>query len=201
MGNKFFQNTCKPQGTLGKFMLKGMDTGHAKLSSWGLSILDLPSYEHILDVGCGGGANVAAMLERAPKSTVDGLDYSETSVAYSRKTNEASLGQRCTIQQGNVMSLPYPDNSLNLVTAFETIYFWPDIDLAFAEIFRVLKEGGAFLICCEFDDSSDTTWTKRIDGMVIYRSEEMKERLLANGFRDVQTDRHEKGWVRVLAKK
>lgn len=199
MFNKFFQNTRKPVGALGRMMLKGMNTGHAKMAAWGLDFLPLRSKTHILDVGCGGGANIALMLEKVPGSIVDGLDYSEESVAFSKKTNAAFLGSRCTIRQGDVSSLPYPDQSLDYVTAFETVYFWPNLDAAFSEVRRVLKPDGTFFICCESDDADDTTWTSRIDGMTVYRGEDLKARLLKAGFQSVQLHRSDKGWICLIA--
>ena len=32
---EIIQNTRKPQGILGEMVLKGMNTGHAKLAAWG----------------------------------------------------------------------------------------------------------------------------------------------------------------------
>lgn len=199
MLNKFFQNTRKPEGTLGKIMLKGMNTGHSKLSAWGFTHLALQDHSHILDVGCGGGANIATMLRYTPGSTVDGLDYSEESVAFSKKTNALFLGKRCTIQQGDVSSLPYEDSSLDYVTAFETIYFWPDLDKTFTEIKRVLKPDGTFFICCESDNSNDTTWTSRIEGMTIHRGEDLKTHLLDVGFNNVDLHRNDNGWICLIA--
>lgn len=195
MLNKFFQNTQKPQGKLGKLMLTFMNSGHANLATWGFSYLNLPANSHILDVGCGGGANIAKMLRDSPGSIVDGLDHSEESVAFSKKTNASELGKRCNIRQGNVSCLPYPDQSLHLVTAFETIYFWPDLDDAFKEIKRVLKPGSNFFICCEMDNPDNTTWTDRINGMKIYRGEYLQNRLLQAGFKGVSLHRNEKGWM------
>lgn len=194
MLNKFFQNTRKPVGKMGRLMLRSMNTGHASLSKWALSFLRLADYPHILDVGCGGGANIAKMLNDSPQSIVDGIDYSEESVAVSRKNNrDAIAGKRCTIQQGDVAKLPYADASIDLVTAFETVYFWP-LEEGFAEVHRVLKEGGVFLISCEFDDADDTTWTKRIEGMTIYRADDLEERLNRAGFRNVEINRRGK-WI------
>ncbi len=176
-------------------MLKGMNSGHTQLSEWGFSYLNLKGKLHILDVGCGGGANLAKMLRDLPESIADGIDYSEESVAFSKKTNSAHLGKRCTIRQGNVLSLPYSDHSLDVVTAFETIYFWPSLDKAFEEIKRVLKANGVFLICCESDDAEDTTWTSRIDGMTVYQGEDLKNRLLKIGFQNIELHMHKKGWI------
>lgn len=199
MLRQFFQNTRKPRGFLGKMMLKSMNAGHTKLAAWGFSHLTLREGSHILDVGCGGGANIAKMLRDVPESIVDGLDYSEESVVYSQKTNAAYLGTRCTIRQGDVAALPYPDHTLDYVTAFETIYFWPDLDAAFYEIRRVLKPNGELFICCEADDPLDTTWTARIEGMTIHRGEDLKEQLLRAGYRQVQLHHNEKGWMCLTA--
>lgn len=199
MFNKFIQNTRKPIGVLGKMMLKSMNTGHAKLAAWGFSHLSLRQGAHILDVGCGGGANIAKILKEVPGSIADGLDYSAESVACSKKTNAAYLGKRCTIHQGDVIALPYPDQTLDYVTAFETIYFWPDIDAAFKEIRRVLKPNGELLICCEADDPNETTWTDRIEGMTIHRGEDLKERLLRAGYQRAKLHHNEKGWMSLTA--
>lgn len=199
MFKQFIQNTRKPEGTLGRMMLKGMNTGHAKLAAWGFSHLTLRNHTHILDVGCGGGANIAKMLKDVSGSVVDGLDYSAESVAFSKKTNADYLGKRCTIHQGDVSSLPYSDHSLDYVTAFETIYFWPDPDAAFKEIKRVLKPGGILFICCESADPSNTTWTDRIEGMTVYGGEDLKKRLLKIGYLKVELHKNKKGWMCLTA--
>ena len=54
----FFENTRKPQGFGGKLMTKMMNIGHAKLSQWGFSNISVNSDAAVLDVGCGGGANI-----------------------------------------------------------------------------------------------------------------------------------------------
>ncbi|TCL61242.1 methyltransferase family protein [Kineothrix alysoides] len=199
MFNRIIQNTRKPEGIFGRMILKGMNTGHEKLAAWGLSHLALRTGSHILDVGCGGGANIAKMLKDVPESIVDGLDYSAESIAFSQKTNAAHLGKRCEIHQGDAADLPYPAQTLDYVTAFETIYFWPDLDAAFKEIRRVLKAGGELLICCEADDPLDTTWTDRIEGMTVHRGEDLKEHLLRTGYQKVELYHNEKGWMCLTA--
>ena len=58
----FFENTRKPQGFGGKLMTKMMNIGHAKLSQWGFSNISVNPDATVLDVGCGGGANIVAWL-------------------------------------------------------------------------------------------------------------------------------------------
>ena len=74
---KFFENTRKPQGFGGKLMTKMMNSGHAKLSQWGFSNISAKSDAEVLDVGCGGGANIAVWLDRCRNANV--LTYQEKS--------------------------------------------------------------------------------------------------------------------------
>jgi len=63
------------------------------------------------------------------------------------------------------------------VTAFETVYFWPELAQNFREVYRVLKPGGVFFICNEAngETTKDDKWTQIIDGMTIYTDTALKE--------------------------
>ncbi len=128
------QNPGRPEGLSGKLMLNRMNSGnHARLSEWGLSHLSIAPKSAMLEIGCGGGANIARLLARCPDGQVMGVDYSEISVEKSRDFNaEAVKAGRCRIERANVQELSFADCSFDLATAFETIYFWPDLKAAFA---------------------------------------------------------------------
>lgn len=182
MLNKLFQNTCKPKGLGGKMILGMMNSGHAKLSAWGLEHLELKTTDHVLDIGCGGGANIAKLLEICSEGFVAGIDYSEESIKYSRNKNIEHVGKRCEIKVGNVSKIPYKDESFNVVTAFETIYFWPNLHENFKEVRRVLKPKGEFMICCEEGDPENDKWSKKIEGMRVYSLVQLKNILELVGF-------------------
>ena len=149
MFKSFLENFRKPKDNFcGRFMLKSMNKGHEKLAKWGRSYLNICEDYTVLDLGCGGGRNIEYFLTKADK--VYGLDHSEASVKMASERNkEAIESGRCKILLGDVKSLPFEDESIDAVTAFETIYFWNDIDECFKEIYRVLKKDGKFLICNE----------------------------------------------------
>ena len=89
-------------------------------------------------------------------------------------------------------------------TAFETIYFWPDIEKSFAEVRRVLAPGGKFLIVNEDDGLSGNNekWEKMIDGMHTYTPDEIKAHLTAAGFQNITIHRKEsKRWLAATAVK
>ena len=137
----FFQNTCKPKGFAGKVMVNMMNAGHAALAEWGLTHIEIQDDDFCLDIGCGGGANLKRLLKKSPNGRITGIDYSEVSVQKSKKLNRAAIQEgRCEVLQGNVMNLPFSKDSFHLATAFETIYFWPDIQVAFQQVYRVLKK-------------------------------------------------------------
>ena len=55
LAKRFFSQTRKPEGFLGKIMLGTMNAGHAKLADWGVSHLPDAAPNNVVDLGCGGG--------------------------------------------------------------------------------------------------------------------------------------------------
>ena len=200
----FFENTRKPAGVGGKLMVAMMNFGHRSLADWGLRFLKLPRDAKVLDCGCGGGANIRTLLERCPQGVVKGIDCSPVSVEKAKKVNERAIAEgRCIIWQGSVTKIIFASAWFDTVTAFETVYFWPDLIQSFREVYRVLKPGGTFLICneCGGDDPRDEKWMKKISGMRIYRDAELKNALETAGFCSVQVHKNQKGWLCITAVK
>ena len=200
--NSILQNTRMPEGFFGRIILRGMNKGHASLSRWGLSQIEWKSDWTILDIGCGGGANLKRMADFCPQGKIYGIDISSESVKFARKEIKKLLNTRCFISQGNVMNLPYEKGTFDLITAFETVYFWPDLPRCFREVWRVLKPGGTILICNESngDTDKDERWTQIIGGMTIYKDIELKACLEQAGFHEVQICK-KKRWLCVTARK
>ena len=186
-------------------MVGGMNGGHAKLADWGLAHLEGIAASGIAELGCGGGRNAEALLKRYPSAKLTALDHSALSVEKTRKTNRKSIAAgRCAVLQGNVALLPFASESFDLATAFETVYFWPGLEHCFAEVSRVLRPGGAFLICNESDgtDEAGLRVERLVDGMTCYTAEQLEAALKAAGFSAVKTDHHpDKPWIAVLARK
>ena len=140
----FFENTRKPVGFGGKLMVAMMNVGHSAVARWGLQFLNAAPDAKVLDCGCGGGANIKKLLKKCPQGIVKGIDYSSVSVEKSKKVNETAIAEgRCAVLQGNVADMIFAGDWFDAVTAFETVYFWPDLPQCFREVYRVLKPGGS----------------------------------------------------------
>ena len=186
---KLFTNCACPQGRMGRAMLKFMNLCHAPLTNWGLKLVGIQDGWTMLDIGCGGGATLQRMLKRSQDAQVYGIDISEESVAKAKKVNADVLDKQVFVVQGSAEKLPYDDRKFDLVTAVETVYFWPNLPDCLQEVRRVLKPSGKFAILVEVVDS-DSKWTNVVEGMTAYSPEDLKKLLDEAGF--TQTEIHRK---------
>ncbi|MDR1218409.1 MAG: class I SAM-dependent methyltransferase [Treponema sp.] len=186
MFERFLQNARKPQGIDGKLFVAAINSGHSGVSLWGLRHLDVNPEDSILDIGCGGGINVARMLRRTSAGRVCGLDYSDVGVAKSASLNRKAIRVgRTEMRLGGVSRIPWADNSFDAVTAFETVYFWDHFANDLQEVRRVLKPDGLFFVCNEMNkpeqgETSGQYWIKTL-GLTMYGPAEFQASLTAAG--------------------
>ena len=190
----------KPHGKDGIETIERMNENHKEISEFAFGCINIDSDDRILDIGCGGGVNIEKFL-KLTQNNVDGLDYSEVSVSESVKRNQNAVNaKRCEIIQANVCDMPIDDGSYDLVTAFETIYFWPDIADTFKEVSRIVKPNGRFMIAQGTDGNhpDDEKWLATVEGMSVYTSGELERYLLDAGFRSVETYKKENDYIMVV---
>lgn len=191
----------EPTGDAGVDTLNRMNTSHEELTNWALSSLPNITPKRSLDIGCGGGATIKRLLDKYPTTFVNGVDYSNTSVDLSRKFNADFIGSRCDVEWADVTNLPFDDNSFDLITAFETVYFWKDINTAFSQVYRSLNSNGLFLICCEMSDKNNPRWENILDEMHIFDIPTYSELLVKNGFTIVTSSALHDEWICIVASK
>jgi len=177
---------------------------HAELPEWVLADLQINEDAQVLDVGCGGGANIARLLEKCPNGFVTGMDYSSLAVEQSQDFNYRDVvDKKCLIVGGNVTQMPLAKDRFDTVTAFETIYFWPSLETGLDEVFRVTKPGGTLVIANEHDGiGPELREVERSVGMLFYSIEEITDALNKAGFININA-RHdeERHFVCVTAQK
>ena len=197
----------KPSGRFGRFLARAMNVGHSGLTSWGLGFVDIARDTDVLDIGCGGGKTVGRLAALAPGGKVVGIDYSADAVAVATKKNRALIDEgRVEILQEAVSSMPFSDGAFDLVTAFESHYFWPDFHNDLKEIHRVTKQNGQLLIAgAMYKTQKHQRRNQRIadaGGMAYLSIEELREMLEAAGFSEFDAlEKKNKGWFAVKCKK
>ena len=196
----FFSQCARPKGALGRVMLSFMNYTHAPLTNWGLKLVDVQDGWTMLDVGCGGGFTIRRLLKRSKDAKVYGIDISEESVAKAKKVNAEVLDNQVFVTLGSAEKLPYEDGKFNLVTAVETVYFWPNLPNCLQEVRRVLKSGGKFAILVEVVDS-DSKWTNVVEDMTAYSPEDLKKLLDEAGLTQTEIHRKKPTYATILGVK
>ncbi|NLT09830.1 MAG: class I SAM-dependent methyltransferase [Ruminococcus sp.] len=186
-------------------MSGAVNTGNAKLANWGIRHLGNLYPSEIIELGCGAGRNVPELLKTYPSSRVTAVDQSKASLEKAKEYNKRAIESgRYTARWGDVSKLDEGSEQYDLATAFETISLWPTLKSYFAEVARVLKKGGTFMIVNESDgtEPSGSKLEKIIDGVKQHTAEEIEAALVSVGFSSVRTAHHDsKPWITVIAKK
>lgn len=87
-----------------------------------------------LDLGCGEGRFLTLLQQRRPDWVVEGVDP------------QPPRNSQLAISHGTAVSIPRPDGSLDGVYATIALQHVDDIEASLAEVLRVLRPGGAFVV-------------------------------------------------------
>jgi ubiquinone/menaquinone biosynthesis C-methylase UbiE len=99
--------------------------------------------KRVLEIGCGNGADGVTFAEHGAEYT--GVDLTETAVDATRQHFDV-LGLRGTFQIENAENLSFPDGSFDFVYSHGVLHHTPHPDVAFREVYRVLKPGARALL-------------------------------------------------------
>jgi ubiquinone/menaquinone biosynthesis C-methylase UbiE len=123
--------------------------------------------------------------EKSPNSKTYGVDHSSTSVKKSRMMNRDEVEKgNIVIEEANVLDMPFENKTFDVITGFETVYFWPDIVNSFREVGRILKDEGIFFIILEANGCHNLDMEDQAndEGCTFYTDEELKKLLSDAGY-------------------
>ena len=98
--------------------------------------------KRILDAGCGTGI-FSIIFARHGADEVIGLDISAGSLTTARKLKENFNLNNVDFHQADMLHLPFPEESFDVVWAWGTVHHTIDPWRAMEELIRVLKPGGS----------------------------------------------------------
>lgn len=104
--------------------------------------------EHVLDLACGTGTLARMIKLENPATTVHGLDGDPEILELARRKSHNG-GQDVHFDQGMSFAMPYPDDTFDIVVSSLFFHHLSAINKqrTLAEVQRVLKAGGRFLVC------------------------------------------------------
>lgn len=115
---------------------------------------DVPEPFRLLDVGCGTGTFAGMLAATSLRAEVVGLDYSPAMCQVaSAKAREVGLRERARFVTGDSEHLPFADASFDFVTCGNSFHHYPHQENVVAEVRRVLRPGGRFMLIDGFRDN------------------------------------------------
>jgi ubiquinone/menaquinone biosynthesis C-methylase UbiE len=130
----------------------------------------------LVDCGCGTGANLRFLQEFG---TAFGLDVTWRGLEFAR-----NRGLRRLVR-GSVANLPLSDNTIDVATSFDVLYCLEDEDerRAIAEMYRVLRRGGAAIVNAAALDMLKGDHSLLVSEVRRYTRRSLADKLKAAGFR------------------
>lgn len=103
---------------------------------------ELTDRSNILDIGCGSGEITASVYERF-RCNVIGMDVSDKMIEHCKDHySEKNL----SFELGDILNLRFPSGHFDLVLSLSVIEWLEDYERAVAEVSRVLKQGGQWIV-------------------------------------------------------
>jgi SAM-dependent methyltransferase len=97
-----------------------------------------------VELGCGGGQGSVGTAELGAEPVV-GVDFSGEQLRHARRLRDL-YGVDARFLQGDVTSLPFADGAFEVASSEAVYQMVADIESAFREARRVLREGGVFVL-------------------------------------------------------
>jgi len=128
-----------------------------------LAFLDPKPHEVVLDLGCGVGHTLRRV---APKVRLAvGADATPGMLEGARSLMEQERIGNVTLVVTTAESLPFLDASFDGVTCRVAAHHFSDVGRAFAEVARVLRPGGRFVVSDNYapDDAALDAWVNELE--------------------------------------
>jgi ubiquinone/menaquinone biosynthesis C-methylase UbiE len=113
----------------------------------------------IVDIGCGTGATLRRAADFVTDGALIGIDPVPRMIEIAREQTAAQpAGNRIEFRLGSADNLPVNDEFADFVFAFDSFDFWDDQERGLAEVRRILRPDGRFVVVKDYHmpDAADS---------------------------------------------
>lgn len=141
---------------------ESMAQGHLGVTTPVIRSWTLNAESTVLDVGCGNGWAVQALVERGAGQGF-GVDIAPKMIA--RAIESTKEDDRYNFQVSSASELPYADNSVTHILNVESLYYYPNPAAAVKDWARVTKPGGklAIIVDLYLENKATHSWIDALD--------------------------------------
>ncbi|MCH5179840.1 MAG: class I SAM-dependent methyltransferase [Erysipelotrichales bacterium] len=133
-----------PHGLFGKICCIIMNVMNKRMYRTVISHINANENSTILDIGYGNGYLINKLYKRY-KSTIKGIEISKDMEQIATRKNKSGIKNgKVELLEADCCNLQFEQESFDIVTSINTIYFWNDERKGLNEIFKVLKPDGCF---------------------------------------------------------
>jgi len=113
----------------------------------------------VLDAGCGTGAFTRYLARAAPKAQYTGIDIDSSLVAAAQRlAGGVPEGTDIRFIKGNVLAMPFEDESFDIIASHTLTDNVPDTETLFSEMLRVVKKGGRIAAVSSMSYGHQAMW-------------------------------------------
>ncbi len=143
-----------------RLLSAGRDMAWRRLA---ISMADPSPDARVLDLGCGTADMISVLLKRPGfKGRAVGVDLSKSMLELGeKKLSRVKTEGTYELHQADALNLDYPDASFDMAMATFAVRNLADLDRGFAEMCRLLKPGGKFLVT-EFFALNHEPWFMKL---------------------------------------
>ncbi|HMS85724.1 MAG TPA: class I SAM-dependent methyltransferase [Nitrospira sp.] len=139
----------KPTGLRGRVVgwLMAHRASNRERNAWAVSLLELQSTDHVLEIGFGPGIAIALMSKVVTSGQVVGIDHSEVMLQQAGKRNASVIEQgRVQLRLASASELPVGHDRYDKCLMVNTFHYWDNPNDVLRNVQGLMKPGGKIVV-------------------------------------------------------
>ena len=175
---------CCPQGEEGVVIESLFHNANSEVIKESIKALNLEDKNRVLELGHGNCSHLPFLMDQAAHLKYFGMEISDVMNEEALRLNEKYVKKKDALFQiYDGVRVPYVHNIFDRILTVNTIYFWQNPLNYLKEMFRVLKQGGVFVLAFTNSDFIEELATVAKNNIfVLYNKQKIEEMIAQTDF-------------------